>query len=253
MPIGWPNACARGRKTGRAWRASLRRASMPTRASSILRDLVEAVGNRTQAPRSSGPTLQGRGASSFPQTSRSLRFRESTRTTSRSSTSSPLWLASCHPRSATRCRICCGPTPPLPSIAGSASGRGTAPSGAKRTGLCAPPANHWTRRTGLPQECRTNYSAQRPGWRRTPGATSSSAARSMQPARSNRVARTRHPTCGGRTIGAWIVVTEVDGFSTYVGCDRVALRDLLDSPDVEAIEVTLDTHMDPEENRPWWG
>ena len=51
---------------------------------------------------------------------------------------------------------------------------------------------------------------------------------------------------------AWIVVTEVDGFSTYVSCDRVALADLLASSDVEAIEVTLDTHMDPEENHPWW-
>jgi hypothetical protein len=42
---------------------------------------------------------------------------------------------------------------------------------------------------------------------------------------------------------AWIVVTEVDGFSTYVGGSRAVLQDLLMSQDVEAIEVTLDTHM----------
>jgi hypothetical protein len=33
---------------------------------------------------------------------------------------------------------------------------------------------------------------------------------------------------------------------------RAALRDVLASPDIEAIEVTLDTHMDPETSRPWW-
>jgi hypothetical protein len=41
---------------------------------------------------------------------------------------------------------------------------------------------------------------------------------------------------------AWIVITEVDGFSTYVGGGRSALQDLLASSDVEAIEVTLNTH-----------
>jgi hypothetical protein len=45
---------------------------------------------------------------------------------------------------------------------------------------------------------------------------------------------------------AWIVVTEIDGFSTYVGGSRAMLQDVLASPDMEAIEVTLDTHMDPE-------
>jgi hypothetical protein len=51
---------------------------------------------------------------------------------------------------------------------------------------------------------------------------------------------------------AWIVITEIDGFSTYVGGSRPAIQDVLHSPDVEAIEVTLDTHMDPETSRPWW-
>jgi hypothetical protein len=51
---------------------------------------------------------------------------------------------------------------------------------------------------------------------------------------------------------AWIVETEVDGYSTYVGASRVALDDLLASSQVEAIEVTLDTHMDPGPYRPRW-
>ena len=51
---------------------------------------------------------------------------------------------------------------------------------------------------------------------------------------------------------AWIVITEIDGFSTYVGGNRGPVGDVLASPDVEAIEVTLDTHMDPESSRPWW-
>jgi hypothetical protein len=51
---------------------------------------------------------------------------------------------------------------------------------------------------------------------------------------------------------AWIVITEVDGFSSYVGASRVALGDILALSDLEAIEVNLDTHMDPETSRPWW-
>jgi hypothetical protein len=51
---------------------------------------------------------------------------------------------------------------------------------------------------------------------------------------------------------AWIVITEVDGFSSYVGGSRLALQDVLASSEVEAIEVTLDTHMDPEASRPRW-
>src|ERR1051326_2941419 len=38
---------------------------------------------------------------------------------------------------------------------------------------------------------------------------------------------------------AWIVVTEVDSYSTYVGCDRAAAGDILASPDLESIEVDL--------------
>lgn len=51
---------------------------------------------------------------------------------------------------------------------------------------------------------------------------------------------------------AWIVQTEVDGYSTYVGATRAAVDDLLASSDVEAIQVTLDTHMDPEGYLPKW-
>jgi hypothetical protein len=51
---------------------------------------------------------------------------------------------------------------------------------------------------------------------------------------------------------AWIVETEVDGYSTYVGASRAALDDLLASSQIEAIEVTLDTHMDPEGYPPRW-
>ena len=50
----------------------------------------------------------------------------------------------------------------------------------------------------------------------------------------------------------WIVQTEVDGYSTYVGATRAAVEDLLASSEVEAIEVTLDTHMDPEGYLPRW-
>jgi hypothetical protein len=51
---------------------------------------------------------------------------------------------------------------------------------------------------------------------------------------------------------AWIVITEVEGFSSYVGGSRAALENVLASSDVEAIEVTLDAHMDPEASRPRW-
>ncbi len=51
---------------------------------------------------------------------------------------------------------------------------------------------------------------------------------------------------------AWIVITEIDGFSTYVGGSRSALQNVLASPDVEAIEAALDTYMDPEASRPRW-
>jgi tryptophanyl-tRNA synthetase len=42
-----------------------------------------------------------------------------------------------------------------------------------------------------------------------------------------------------------IVITEIDGFSSHVDASRLAIEDVLASPDVEAIEVKLDTHMDP--------
>lgn len=51
---------------------------------------------------------------------------------------------------------------------------------------------------------------------------------------------------------SWIVVTEVDGYSSYVGGTRLAITDVLESPEVETIEVPLDVHMDPEMSRPWW-
>jgi hypothetical protein len=51
---------------------------------------------------------------------------------------------------------------------------------------------------------------------------------------------------------SWIVQTEVDGYSTYVGATRAAVDDVLASSEVEAIEVTLDTHMDPECYLPRW-
>jgi hypothetical protein len=51
---------------------------------------------------------------------------------------------------------------------------------------------------------------------------------------------------------AWIVVTEVDGYSTYVGATSTAIEDVVASPDIEAIDVGLDTHMDPEGYPPQW-
>lgn len=51
---------------------------------------------------------------------------------------------------------------------------------------------------------------------------------------------------------AWIVITEVDGYSSYVGADRATLVDLLASSDIEALEVPLDVHMDPEGHLPFW-
>gem|GEM_PF-7011241 len=51
---------------------------------------------------------------------------------------------------------------------------------------------------------------------------------------------------------AWIVITELDGFSTYVGVSRAALQDVRASPDVEASRLPLDAHMDPGGCRPRW-
>ena len=51
---------------------------------------------------------------------------------------------------------------------------------------------------------------------------------------------------------SWIVVTEVDGFSTYVGADRSAIDDVLESSEMEAIGVPHDVHMDPGPYPPRW-
>jgi hypothetical protein len=51
---------------------------------------------------------------------------------------------------------------------------------------------------------------------------------------------------------AWIVVTEVDGYSTYVGATSAAVDDVVAAPGIEAIRVTLDTHTDPGPFRPQW-
>lgn len=51
---------------------------------------------------------------------------------------------------------------------------------------------------------------------------------------------------------AWIVVTEVDGYSTYLGGPESLVADVLGSLEVEAIEVSSDVHMDPGPYRPRW-
>jgi hypothetical protein len=51
---------------------------------------------------------------------------------------------------------------------------------------------------------------------------------------------------------AWIVITEVDGFSSYFGSSQEALDEVLATPEIEAIEVTLDVHMDSGDQRPRW-
>jgi hypothetical protein len=44
---------------------------------------------------------------------------------------------------------------------------------------------------------------------------------------------------------AWCVATELDGYSTYVGGTRECIQAVLAAPDLEAIQVTADTKMDP--------
>jgi len=51
---------------------------------------------------------------------------------------------------------------------------------------------------------------------------------------------------------SWIVVTEVDGYSSYVGGSRGAVAAVVASSELEAIEVPHDVHMDPECSRPRW-
>jgi hypothetical protein len=50
---------------------------------------------------------------------------------------------------------------------------------------------------------------------------------------------------------AWIVVTHIEGYSTYAGASRVAVDDVLASP-LEAIEVTPGVHLDPNDFPPVW-
>jgi hypothetical protein len=51
---------------------------------------------------------------------------------------------------------------------------------------------------------------------------------------------------------AWVVITEVDGFSSYFCCTQEALNEVLEAGEIEAIEVTLDVHMDPGAAAPRW-
>lgn len=51
---------------------------------------------------------------------------------------------------------------------------------------------------------------------------------------------------------SWIFVTEVDGYSTYVGGTREAIDAVLPSDDLETVEVSLDTRMDVGPYRPRW-
>jgi hypothetical protein len=46
-------------------------------------------------------------------------------------------------------------------------------------------------------------------------------------------------------------VTHIEGYSTYVGASRAAVDDVLASP-LEAIEVTPDVHLDPNDFPPVW-
>lgn len=51
---------------------------------------------------------------------------------------------------------------------------------------------------------------------------------------------------------AWIVVTEIEGYSTYVGGCSALIEDLVASTEIEAIGVGLDVRMDPEDRLPRW-
>lgn len=95
-------------------------------------------------------------------------------------------------------------------------------------------------------------SARRRGWRPTRAATSCfrgplDAACGFEPS-----GWYASPNLWWPDDRAWIVLTEVDGYSTYVGGSRPLVHDLLSSRDVETIEVTLDTRIDPEGYTPRW-
>jgi hypothetical protein len=49
---------------------------------------------------------------------------------------------------------------------------------------------------------------------------------------------------------AWTVATEVDSYSTYIGCTGAAAKDILESADLEAIEVPLSARIDPGDGGP---
>jgi hypothetical protein len=51
---------------------------------------------------------------------------------------------------------------------------------------------------------------------------------------------------------SWVVVTEIDDFSTYVGGARAAIEDVVASSELEAIEVPLHVRMDTGPYRPRW-
>jgi hypothetical protein len=51
---------------------------------------------------------------------------------------------------------------------------------------------------------------------------------------------------------AWIVVTEVDGYSTYVGAGAAAIGDVVGSDELEAIAVPHDVPTDPGPYPPRW-
>jgi hypothetical protein len=51
---------------------------------------------------------------------------------------------------------------------------------------------------------------------------------------------------------SWCVITEIEGFSTYVGGTAGAIADVVSASDVEAIEVPHDVHMDPGLYVPFW-
>src|SRR5439155_21908060 len=42
---------------------------------------------------------------------------------------------------------------------------------------------------------------------------------------------------------SWMVVTEVDGYSTYVGASRPVVEDIVDASEIEAIVVPHDVRM----------
>ena len=50
---------------------------------------------------------------------------------------------------------------------------------------------------------------------------------------------------------AWVVITHIEGYSTYVAASRAAIDDILASQ-LEAIEITRDVHLDPNAFPPVW-